>query len=94
MNSVTCLANSEKNAKGVKWRLQVPPRPAYPERRYHRPAHHLDQVTTELVEEIVSIVNEANVTVAMTGRLRDTSQYLLSVVLVLATDRVRVFFSR
>ena len=72
MNSVTCLANSEKNAKGVKWRLQVPPRLAYPVRRYHRQALHYDQVTTELVGEM-SIVNVANVTVAMTGRLRDTS---------------------
>jgi hypothetical protein len=72
MNSVTCLANFEKNAKGVKWGLQVPPRPAYPVRLYPRQALHHDQMTIELVEEM-SIVNVANVTVAMTGRLRDTS---------------------
>ena len=72
MNSVICLANLEKNAKGVKWRLQVPSRPTFLERRYRRQALHHDQVTTELVEEM-SIVNVANVTVAMTGRLRDTS---------------------
>lgn len=71
MNSVTCLVNLEKNAKGVKWRLQVPSRPAYQERRYHRQALHHDQMTTDVEE--MSIVNVANVTVAMTGRLRDTS---------------------
>ena len=93
MNSVTCLANLEKNAKGVKWRLQVPPRPVCPERRCHHRALHHDQVTTEFVGEM-SIVNVANGTVAMTGRLRDTSKYLLRVALVLATDGVHVFFSR
>ena len=72
MNSVTCLGNSEKNAIGVKWRLQVPPLPAYPERRCPRQDRHHGQVTTELVEAM-NIVNVANVTVAMTGRLRDMS---------------------
>ena len=72
MNSVICLASLEKNAIGVKWRLQVPHRPAYPGRRYHRQALHHGQVTIELVEEM-SIVNVVSVTVAMTGRLRDMS---------------------
>ena len=72
MNSVICLANLEKNAKGVKWGLQVPYHPGYPGRRYHRQVLHHGQVTTELVEEM-SIVNVASVTVAMTGRLRDMS---------------------
>ena len=72
MNSVICLANLGKNAKGVRWRLQVPHRPAYPERQYHRQALHHGQVITELVVEM-SIVNVANVTVAMTGRLRAMS---------------------
>ena len=61
--------------KNVKWRPQVQPRPAYLERRYHHQALHRDpEATTELVE--MSIVNVANETVVMTGRLRDTSQYL------------------
>ena len=38
-------------------------------------------------------MNVANETVAMTGRLRDTSKYFHSVVLVLAADTVCVLFT-
>jgi hypothetical protein len=73
--------------KNVKWRPQVQPRPAYLERRYHHQALHRDpEATTELVE--MSIVNVANETVVMTGRLRDTSQYLHHVVLVHTANSV------